>query len=61
MSTTQLAAQLDLAAPTLNVHLKSLQAARILSSHRDGRAVLYRRTPLGDQLIGIDVPTANGQ
>jgi DNA-binding transcriptional ArsR family regulator len=51
MSTTQLAAQLDLAAPTLNVHLKSLQAAGILSSRRDGRAVLYRRTSLGDLLL----------
>jgi DNA-binding transcriptional ArsR family regulator len=51
MSTTQLAAQLALAAPTLNVHLKSLRAAGILTSHRDGRAVLYRRTPLGDQLV----------
>jgi DNA-binding transcriptional ArsR family regulator len=51
MSTTQLAGQLDLAAPTLNVHLKSLQAAGILSSRRDGRAVLYRRTTLGDLLL----------
>jgi DNA-binding transcriptional ArsR family regulator len=51
MSTTQLAAQLDLSAPTLNVHLKSLRAAGILSSRRDGRAVLYHRTPLGDHLL----------
>jgi DNA-binding transcriptional ArsR family regulator len=51
MSTTQLAAQLTLAAPTLNVHLKSLQGAGILTSSRDGRAVLYRRTALGDQLV----------
>jgi len=55
MSTTQLAAQLELAAPTLNVHLKSLQATGILTSHRDGRAVLYRRTPLGDQLVGAQL------
>jgi DNA-binding transcriptional ArsR family regulator len=54
MSTTQLAAQLDLAAPTLSVHLKSLRAAGILSSQRDGRAVLYRRTPLGDQLVAAN-------
>lgn len=52
MSTTQLAAQVELAAPTLNVHLKSLQAAGILSSRRDGRLVLYQRTPLGDHLVG---------
>jgi DNA-binding transcriptional ArsR family regulator len=51
MSTTQLAAQLALAAPTLNVHLKSLQRAGILTSRRDGRAVLYRRTSLGDDLV----------
>lgn len=51
MSTTQLAAQLDLAAPTLNVHLTSLRAAGILSARRNGRSVLYQRTPLGDQLL----------
>lgn len=51
MSTTQLAAQLQLAAPTLNAHLKSLRAAGILSARRDGRAVLYQRTSLGDQLV----------
>jgi DNA-binding transcriptional ArsR family regulator len=51
MSTTQLAAQVELAAPTLNVHLRSLRAAGILSSRRAGRVVLYQRTPLGDQLV----------
>ncbi len=50
-STTQLAAQVGLAAPTVNVHLKALEGAGILSSRRDGRAVLYSRTPLGDQLL----------
>jgi DNA-binding transcriptional ArsR family regulator len=51
MTTTQLAAQLDLSAPTLNTHLKTLQAAGILTSRRDGRVVLYERTPLGDHLL----------
>lgn len=51
MSTTQLAAQLGLSAPTLNVHLTSLRAAGILSSRRAGRTVLYQRTALGDQLL----------
>lgn len=51
MTTTQLAAQLALTAPTLNVHLKSLLAAGILTARRDGRAVLYRRTALGDALV----------
>ena len=50
MSTTQLIDQLNLSAPTLNVHLKTLQAAGILASRRDGRHVLYSRTPLGDAL-----------
>jgi DNA-binding transcriptional ArsR family regulator len=44
----------DTAAPTLNVHLKSLQAAGIVSARRDGRAVLYRRTHLGDQLVAAN-------
>jgi DNA-binding transcriptional ArsR family regulator len=51
MSTSQLACLLDLTAPTLSVHLKTLQAAGILASRRDGRAVLYRRTELGDRLL----------
>jgi DNA-binding transcriptional ArsR family regulator len=51
MSTTQLACQLDLTAPTLNAHLKALQAAGIVAAHRDGRNVLYHRTQLGDLLL----------
>jgi len=60
MSTTQLAAQLDLAAPTLNVHLRSLRSAGIVSSRRDGRAVLYQRTPLGDHLMAGPGRTSGG-
>jgi DNA-binding transcriptional ArsR family regulator len=51
MSTTQLSCQLNLTAPTLSVHLKTLQAAGIVSARRDGRAVLYHRTRLGDLLL----------
>ncbi|GIG93384.1 DUF5937 family protein [Plantactinospora endophytica] len=51
MSTTQLACQVKLAAPTLNSHLKALAAAGILSARRDGRSVLYTRTSLGDALL----------
>jgi DNA-binding transcriptional ArsR family regulator len=51
MTTTQLAALLSLTAPTLNVHLKSLQAAGLVSSRRDGRSVLYVRTDLGERLL----------
>jgi len=51
MSTTQLAAQLGATPPTVNVHLKTLERASIVTSRRDGRIVYYRRTPLGDQLL----------
>ncbi|HEY4018934.1 MAG TPA: DUF5937 family protein [Pseudonocardiaceae bacterium] len=51
MSTTHLASQLELAAPTVNVHLKALHQAGIVSSHRDGRNVVYERTRLGDLLL----------
>jgi DNA-binding transcriptional ArsR family regulator len=51
MSTTHLAGQLELAAPTVNVHLKALYQAGIVSSHRDGRSVVYERTRLGDLLL----------
>ncbi|WP_205740330.1 DUF5937 family protein [Haloactinopolyspora alba] len=51
MSTTQLAAQFDRSAPTINTHLKSLQAVGIVSARRDGQTVLYSRTELGDSLL----------
>ena len=51
MSTTHLASQLELAAPTVNVHLKALHQAGIVSSRRNGRSVVYERTQLGDLLL----------
>ena len=51
MSTTQAATQLALSAPSLNAHLKALQRAGLLTSHREGRKVLYARTDLGDRLL----------
>lgn len=50
-STTHLADQLGLAAPTVNAHLKALDQAGIVSAHRDGHSVLYQRTRLGDLLL----------
>jgi DNA-binding transcriptional ArsR family regulator len=50
MSTTQLAALLDLTPATLNAHLKALQGAGMLSARRAGRAVLYSRTRLGESM-----------
>ncbi|MFC0623901.1 ArsR/SmtB family transcription factor [Kribbella deserti] len=51
MSTTHLAQQLGLAAPTLSVHLGILRAAGVVDARRDGRTVLYFRTTLGDNLL----------
>jgi DNA-binding transcriptional ArsR family regulator len=51
MSTSQLATLLDLAAPTVNVHLQALRAAGIVGARRDGHAVLYHRSRLGDLLL----------
>lgn len=51
MTTTELAGRLDLSAPTVNGHLKALQAAGIVAARRDGRSVRYTRTPLGDDLL----------
>ncbi len=52
MSTTQAATQLALSAPTLSVHLQALRAVGLLTSHREGRQVLYSRSELGDRLLG---------
>ncbi|WP_344238317.1 helix-turn-helix domain-containing protein [Kribbella hippodromi] len=51
MSTTHLAHQLGVSAPTLSVHLSILRNAGVVTSRRDGRTVLYHRTPLGHQLL----------
>ncbi|TDU83513.1 helix-turn-helix protein [Kribbella voronezhensis] len=57
MSTTHLAHQLGISAPTLSVHLGILRAAGVVDSRRDGRAVLYYRTPIGTQLLNLSSPT----
>jgi DNA-binding transcriptional ArsR family regulator len=57
MSTTHLAHQLGISAPTLSVHLGILRAAGVVDSRRDGRAVLYYRTPIGTQLLATSTPT----
>jgi DNA-binding transcriptional ArsR family regulator len=50
-STTHLANQLGLTAPTINTHLKALHQAGIVSAHRDGHSMLYHRTRLGELLL----------
>lgn len=51
-SSTELATRLGVSAPAVNQHLRALQAAGLLTSARYGRAVLYRRSALGDALLG---------
>ncbi|MEV6416034.1 winged helix-turn-helix domain-containing protein [Kribbella sp. NPDC051718] len=58
MSTTHLAHQLGVSAPTLSVHLSILRASGVVDSRRDGRAVLYYRTSLGDHLLSASRPAA---
>jgi DNA-binding transcriptional ArsR family regulator len=50
-STSELAERLGLSAATASHHLTALRDAGLATSRRDGRAVLYVRTPLGDALV----------
>ncbi|MGW1344955.1 helix-turn-helix domain-containing protein [Kribbella sp. NPDC002412] len=59
MSTTHLAHQLGVSAPTLSVHLSILRSAGLVDSRRDGRTVLYHRTALGTQLLTAATPLAS--
>lgn len=56
MSTTQLASQLDISAPSANAHLKTLHRSGLVEATRVGRRVLYARTPLGTALGRGDAP-----
>jgi DNA-binding transcriptional ArsR family regulator len=49
-STTELAERLSLSPATTSHHLASLRQAGLVTGRRDGRSVLYARTPLGDAL-----------
>ncbi|WP_427892530.1 ArsR/SmtB family transcription factor [Kribbella sp. GL6] len=59
MSTTHLANQLGVSAPTLSVHLSILRNAGVVASRRDGRTVLYHRTSLGSQLLTASTSLAS--
>jgi DNA-binding transcriptional ArsR family regulator len=58
MSTTHLAHQLGVSAPTLSVHLSILRNAGVVASRRDGRTVLYHRTQLGHQMLSASTRLA---
>ncbi|MFD0327965.1 winged helix-turn-helix domain-containing protein [Streptacidiphilus monticola] len=51
-STTQLARSLGFAPGAVADHLAVLRAAGLLTRARAGRSVLYRRTPMGEALMG---------
>ncbi|WP_462418262.1 ArsR/SmtB family transcription factor [Kytococcus sp. Marseille-QA3725] len=55
-STTELASTLSLSAGTVSEHLALLRRAGLVTSSRDGRAVLYRRTTLADVLLQRSAP-----
>ena len=50
-STSQLSRQLGMSLGGTSTHLAILLQAGLISPSRPGRAVLYRRTPLGDALV----------
>jgi biotin operon repressor len=51
-SSTELAARLGVTTTAVNQHLRVLRDAGLLVSARHGRSVLYRRSELGDRLVG---------
>ncbi|WP_406290713.1 DUF5937 family protein [Embleya sp. NBC_00896] len=52
LSTTRLAQQLNMTAPTVNHHLSVLRRAELVMAQRSGREMLYQRTLLGTTLLG---------
>jgi len=50
-STTELAPRLSLSPATTSHHLLALRDAGLVTGRREGRAVLYARTPTGDALL----------
>jgi hypothetical protein len=50
-STTELAQRLSLSPATASHHVTALRDAGLVSGRREGRNVLYIRTPLGDALV----------
>jgi hypothetical protein len=53
VSTTELARRLEITAGGASQHLSALAAAGLVTRRRDGREVLYLRTPTADALLGF--------
>lgn len=51
MSTSELAVRLQVSPPGVSQHLAVLRRSGLVDSWRDGRRVLYRRSPLGTSVI----------
>jgi DNA-binding transcriptional ArsR family regulator len=51
-ATTELAARLSISPANTSHHLHALRDAGLVTGRREGRAVLYARTPTGDALVG---------
>jgi DNA-binding transcriptional ArsR family regulator len=49
-STTELARRLSVSPATASHHLSTLRGAGLVTGRREGRSILYARTPLGDAL-----------
>lgn len=58
MTTTQIARHLNIARASASDHLKVLTCSDLVSAHRRGREVFYRRTELGGSLAGCVDPGA---
>ncbi|MFG3707022.1 ArsR family transcriptional regulator [Micromonospora sp. NPDC047670] len=57
LPTVEIARRLTVTPSAVSQHLRVLHATGLITRARDGRHVLYRRSPLGDQLVG---PSSTG-
>lgn len=51
-TTGDLATSFGVTSSAISQHLSALHAARLVNRSREGRCVLYFRSPLGDNLVG---------